>query len=256
MDASDAAGGGVRRQRSRTPSDAAEILRERTSANGPARDRGYLGAWIAISLGVVLGVGAVLGWVYRDRLTTVAAPAAAAAALDTSAALDPEPAHGEVVNPADSANASGWVVVIANVSDSADAHRRLVRTLGSFPARTFTPDAPWYRVSVGSFASQIAADSLLRNLRKARTLEPESGYVLYAPFSLLIADSLDKADAEATMLALKARGVPAFPLRRGDERISVFTGAFEHAEQAASALDALAADSLLATVAYRVGRNF
>lgn len=237
----------------RASPDAVEVLRSRTGGHARVRERerAGIGLWIAIVGGIVLGVSAVLGWTYRDRIGLTRAtpiPIAAASSGTTE--------RFAVANAADSASAAAYVVVIANVNDTLAARQRLATTLRSLPAPTFSADTPWFRVSVGAFDSDTAADAMLRALRERRVLEPESGYLLRAPFSLRLSTVGDSSAARIAMTSWQSRGLPAFALSQSDSSIVVYAGAYETAEQAAAALAIHRPIAPTAVVAYRVGRPY
>ncbi|HSJ62376.1 MAG TPA: SPOR domain-containing protein [Gemmatimonadaceae bacterium] len=237
-----------------SPPDAAELLRRRSGSQPRAREKAGIGLWIAIAAGLLLGSAAVLGWANRERFGW--SPSASTPLTQPTEPPAPDRRFGAITNPEDSARASGYVVVIANVTDSAAAGRRILESLAALPAPTFSPDTPWYRVSVGAFATEAAADTFLRELRARQVLEPESGYLLRAPYSLLLITLADSAAVRDSLASLRLRGVPAFALRASDATVMLYAGAYETPDQAA---DALAVHQLAvpeAVVAYRVGRAY
>lgn len=238
--------------------DAVDVLRRRTSEHAARDTRRASGWWIVAAAGLVLGVGAVLGWMNRERLGLVRPRAATGAPAPAPAAATPaaDTGRGPVANPADSANAAAYIVVIANVTDTTAAAQRLAASLRGQAAATWSPDAPWVRVSVGAFATEAAADTALRRLRRDGVLEPESGYLLRAPLSLRLTTIADSAAAQDSLASWRARGLPAFALRQDDGSITLYAGAFESAEQAAAGQAALGAAAPTAAIAYRVGRAF
>ena len=237
----------------RSSPDALDALRRRSSSTSVPEKAG-IGLWVAIAVGLVVGVGAVFGWVNRERLGFV--PSASTAEARQSDRTAPQVQLGAVVNPNDSADAAAYVVVIANVTDTSIARQRILQSLRTLPAPTFSPDTPWYRVSVGAFPSALSADTMLRDLRARRVLEQESGYLLRAPYSLRLGTLRDSAAALDSAAAWQARGVPAFPLKQGDSTITLYAGAYERPDQAAAALAAHRPIAPEAVVAYRIGRAF
>lgn len=237
----------------RTTPDAVDVLRSRTGGHVRVRERetAGIGLWIAIIGGIVIGAGAVVGWMYRDRLGLTNA-----AQIPIAAASSGTTDHGTVANVSDSASAASYVVVIANVNDTLAARQRIATSLQSLPAPTFSADAPWFRVSVGAFDSDTAADAMLQALRARRVLEPESGYLLRAPFSLRLSTVGDSSAARIAITAWQSRGLPAFALSQRDSSIVVYAGAYETAEQAAAALAIHRPIAPTAEVAYRVGRPY
>ena len=241
--------------RRRTPADAAEIVRRRSGQQPRVKEKAGIGVWVAIAVGLVLGVGAVLGWANRDRMPWASAASTPLTQLtEPVAPLPPEP--GAVVNLADSATAAAYVVVVANVTDTLAARQRILQSLQALPVPTFSPDTPWYRVSVGAFDSEAAADTMLRALRASNVLEEESGYLLRAPFSLRLTTFNDTTGIGEAVAGWHALGVPAFALRRTDGTVALYAGAYEKQEQAAAALAAHRSVAPEAVVAYRVGRAF
>ncbi|HUF30345.1 MAG TPA: SPOR domain-containing protein [Gemmatimonadaceae bacterium] len=239
----------------RSTPDAVDVLRMRSGVVPRVQERAGIGLWIAIAAGLTLGIGAVVGWFNRDHLGFFGAASTPLTAPTEPVASEPL-ALGAVVNPDDSAAAAAYVVVIANVTDSGTARRRLTESLSNMPATTFSPDTPWYRVSVGAFPSESAAGTVLQGLRANRTLDPESGYLLRAPFSLRLTMLADSAAARDSLAAWQARGVPAFALLVSESSVAVYAGAYETREQAAAALAAHRPIAPAAVVAYRVGRVF
>jgi hypothetical protein len=236
----------------RSSPDATDVLRRRSANGARVPEKAGLGLWVAIAVGLVVGVGAVFGWVNRDRLGF--APSSSTVLTEPTQPVEPQTQSGEVINPNDSAAAAAYVVVIANVTDTSIARQRILESLGALPAPTFSPDTPWYRVSVGAFANAQAADTMLRDLRARGVLEPESGYLLRAPYSLRLATLSDSGAARDSLTVWQARGVPAFLLRQSDSAIALYAGAYERPEQAAAALAAHRPIAPEAVVAYRVGR--
>jgi hypothetical protein len=238
----------------RSPPDAMDALRRRSGQAARAPEKAGIGVWVAIAVGIAVGIGAVLGWLNRDRFGF--GPSASTVMTQPTQPTGPQMRLGEVVNPDDSAAAAAYVVVIANVTDTSIARQRIFASLRGLPAPTFSPDTPWYRVSVGAFPTAQAADTMLRDLRLRQVLESESGYLLRAPYSLRLATLRDAATARDSLAAWHARGVPAFLLRQSDSTIALYAGAFERPEQAAAALAAHRSIAPEAVVAYRIGRAF
>jgi hypothetical protein len=237
-----------------SPPDAAELLRRRSGPQPRAREKAGIGLWIAIAAGLLLGSAAVLGWANRERFGW--GPSASTPLTQPTEPAAPDRRFGTIANPLDSARAAGYVVVIANVTDSATARQRILESLAALPAPTFSPDTPWYRVSVGAFTTEAAADTLLRELRARLVLEPESGYLLRAPYSLLLTTVADSVAVRDSLVSLRLRGVPAFALRESDSTLLLYAGAYETPDQAAAALAIHQLAVPEAVIAYRVGRAY
>ena len=234
-----------------------------------------------LGLGALTAAGAAFLWLAPHRLDTdarrgppvAARPTgpAAAAAIPTApnatavakARADSAPASGAaalqpltVGNPADSAAAAVYAVyvVASNTIDGASVDWRVDRTP---PVLALTPvlqdGEPSYRLIVGAYRTRAQADSLLRDLQHRGVLGEESGRVVRAPYALLVEARVPAADAAKRVQALAARGVPTYPLSRGDGTVALYAGAFETAGEAAYLARTARAAGLSATLVYRTG---
>ena len=185
----------------------------------------------------------------------VVAPATATTVASSPGATSFPTFTDSVINPADSARAAGFVLVLSHLSDSSGAALTFDRDARSLPAATYSPviidDMPWYRVTAGSFITRAAADSMIRSSR-----EVETAAALYAPFSIVLASGLTMDSAAIRMTALHDRKRPVFALIQDDGSVSVFAGAFETPEQSAHLLSQLRAEGEQVSVAYRTGKAF
>jgi hypothetical protein len=125
------------------------------------------------------------------------------------------------------------------------------------PEPALTPQmedgAPWWRLLVGAYPTRQRAESVLAELRRRGVVGESSGAVVRAPYALLVADRLPAADAPARVEALARRGVPTYPLSRGDGTVALYAGAFERPDQAAYLAQALQAAGVTPALAYRTG---
>ncbi|GJG84877.1 hypothetical protein tb265_00580 [Gemmatimonadetes bacterium T265] len=173
-----------------------------------------------------------------------------------AAAPDPGPQRLTVTNPADSAAAALYAVyvVASNTPDGASVDWRLDRTP---PVLALTPvlqdGEPSYRLIVGAYRTRAQADSLLRDLQRRGVLGEESGRVVRAPYALLVEPHVPAAEAARRVQALAARGVPTYPLSRGDGTVALYAGAFQTADEAAYLARAARAAGVQATLVYRTG---
>ncbi|HEU4565779.1 MAG TPA: SPOR domain-containing protein [Gemmatimonadaceae bacterium] len=231
--------------------------------------------WLLIALAIALLV-AIASWVFTAarRGANAAAPArgdttalaTAAPAPQTSSgslgpAAEPLAAPGAIANAADSARAGAFVVAIASYDREPDAAAllRKVRDQRALPGATYSQvvvgGMTWYRVTVGTFGDSAGAASMLAGLRARRTVAPDGGRVVEAPFSARVEEgSLAPAGADSLVRVLRERSWPAYATRLEDGMMNVYVGAFERMEQASQLVSALRADSVRASVAYRVGR--
>lgn len=146
------------------------------------------------------------------------------------------PGRLAVANPADSAAAATYAVYIAfsNTADGASVDWPVDRTPPVLALTSVLQDgAPMYRLIVGAYRSRAAADSLLRDLRRRGVLAEESGSVIRAPYALLVDARVPAAEAARRVQALAARGVPTYPLSRGDGTVALYAGAFQTVDEAA-----------------------
>lgn len=180
-------------------------------------------------------------------------------------AQQPVAAAAPPVNPADSANASafGVLMVVANTPDGANF---VVRRDSLLPSVTVAPvpigpeRTTWYRVIAGAYTRRYQADSLLSVLRRSRILPTDSmEHVLHAPLALLV-DSVATqggiGDAvKAAVAKYAARGLPVYGLIQDDGGAFLYAGAFENAEQSAELTRTLKSAGVNPVLVYRTGRT-
>ncbi len=231
--------------------------------------RSRLGLWLLLIALLLLGAAAYWAWANGwlgvlpgSRQTYDSAGAAAGAVAPSSAMAVANslgttipPFTDSVVNRADSSRAGGFILVLSHLSDSSGAALTLDHETKGLPAATYSPviihGMPWYRVTVGSFPTRAAADSMIRN-----SPEVETAAALYAPFSVVLASRVTPESATARLAEFRDRKQPAFALIQADGSVTVFAGAFETPEQSAQLLSELRAGGVQAWVAYRTGKVF
>ena len=162
-------------------------------------------------------------------------------------------------NPADSAGAAGYVVVLARFNTHDGVTMWLQRNQRDLPAVTFSPilvrGERWYRALAGSYATRTEADSLLARLRREGEVGAEYGEVLSAPLSFLV-DSV-KAEAVPAMLKYFAdRGQPVYALRQADGSARLYAGAFASPPEASLFVDEIRLSGIRPVLVYRIGRVF
>jgi hypothetical protein len=233
-----------------------------SSAPAPARSRALVPLLVLLALAAG-GAGAM--WML-DRKAAAERPApaprdtaVAAAAPDTAPATDTLAMQLVPANPADSASAAGWAIEVAKVS-SEEGARLSVGTAGTLPLITYfpvrlgnDPDARWYRVMGGAWATRADADSALAALGARGKLELPASVVL-APLSLLVGPRLGSDSLRARIGRYERAGVPTYPLLQPDSTYNLYAGAFETPDQ--SLFLALALQKLgdVPTLVYRIGR--
>ena len=243
----------------------------RPAAADPAR--GSSGARRPIVVGVTLAALAVAGIILTTLLRAPrgeSAPnpsdtvASAAPRTIDSAAAAVASELPVVVDPADSARATGWSVELARFSTAMGALIRVRDELpASLPGRTFAliPSAAdrtlWYRVLGGASPSRADADSVLAALRASRVIDdPAAGAVVYLPLAFRIEQDVAAGAAATAVRQYLARGIPAYALLQDDGSATIYAGAFDSAEQAALLIPSLRAAGIEPTLSYRLGRTF
>ena len=169
-----------------------------------------------------------------------------------------------VVDPADSARATGWSVELARFSTAKGALIRVRDELpSSVPGRTFAlvPSAAdrtlWYRVLAGASPTRAGADSVLAALRSSRVIDdPTAGAVVDLPLAFRVEQDVAAGSAPAAVRQYLTRGVPAYALLQDDGSATIYAGAFDSADQAALLIPSLRAAGIEPTLSYRLGRTF
>jgi hypothetical protein len=189
------------------------------------------------------------------------APPAADSARDS---LPPEPPL-EVANPADSLLAAGWAVELVTANTEGGARVRAIGTPEqptSFPAATWAPATIgasrtlWFKAFAGALVTRTAAESLLAQLRRRRTLAADQGRIVRVPFAFRLAGDVPSDSVTAYVSGFSGLGLPAYALRRTDGTAEVLSGAFESPQQAALHVPALRAARVEPVLVYRTGGAF
>ena len=91
----------------------------------------------------------------------------------------------------------------------------------------------WYRVYVGPVSTQLAADSVLRVVRRAGLDGSNTARVALVPLSLALRRVATPLAARTERSRLREAGVAAFVLGQADGSYRLYAGAFESPDQAA-----------------------
>lgn len=197
-----------------------------------------------------------------DTAGAVAAALGSGASAEAAGAIarpgdEPPPA---IVNAADSARASAWVVELVKENTPAGAQASLARLRPALPAATVgtvvVNDGTWYRVVGGAHATREGADSLLRTLRSSGTLGDDTGIVVRLPLAFLVRVRVGSEASSAEVRKLQDRGLPAYALLQDDRTANIYVGAFETPDQAVFTVPALRQAGLSPQLAHRLGRTF
>jgi hypothetical protein len=204
-----------------------------------------------------------------ETMTSTAQLATRTAALSTgstapgASALD---AGIAVVDPADSARAAQYALRIGSFETYTDALRALRRGAVRFGAATISPvpvagaqPSADGRIAAGPFllyvaAGRTSADMDSEQHRWSASGAPSPGVVVRTPFALRLLDDLTPDSARRSVVALRARGLPAYALLTDAGRATVYAGAFQNTPEAASLSASLRAAGLAPALSYRVGR--
>lgn len=218
-----------------------------------------LGIWFASR---PLASGNAPLWLRRSRGASGAAAGGAVPTLDSLGGDSAAARNGSLLapaNPADSAAAASFSVVIARFNTLSGAQAWLQSQAKGLPTPTFVPvriqGETWYAALVGSYATRAQADSLLAALSAQGLSRADSNNVVRAPFAFLV-DSVG-ADAVPGLLKYFAdRGQPVYALRQQNGSARLYAGAFESPAQASLYVDAIRTSGLRPVLVYRIGRVY
>ncbi len=173
-----------------------------------------------------------------------------------SLALPPASPPLTVSNPTDSASAARYAVYFAmsNTREAAmpDARVRALSAVALSPVAEGSDT--WFRVTIGASASRAAADSLLSQLRAEKIVS--SGSIVAVPYALRLETGVPLAGVPAKLSGLTAQGLMVYALRQADGSATLYTGAFESPQHAATLADSLRALGVAPVLVYRTGRAF
>lgn len=163
-------------------------------------------------------------------------------------------------NPADSASAAAYAVVVARFNTRLGAQIWLQSKAQDLPSPTFAPfqvsGETWYRALAGSFPTRASADSLLQVLSAKGLSRPDSANIIRAPFAFLV-DSVTAEAVPGMLRYFAARGQPVYALRQADGSARLYSGAFESPSEAVLDLEAIrTGGNIKPVLVYRIGRVF
>lgn len=161
-------------------------------------------------------------------------------------------------NPADSANASAYSVVLENTNGLAGAILDLRGRYATVPAGTYglVLRTRYYQLASGAYTTRAGADSLLAQLRARRVLAPGFGSVTSLPYAFLVQANVPAAEVPARVRRAAARAQPVYALRQQNGTANLYFGAYESPQEAALAVPAVRKAELTPTLVYRIGRVF
>ncbi|MGI8546322.1 MAG: SPOR domain-containing protein [Gemmatimonadaceae bacterium] len=237
---------------------------------GPPEAKKSLAVWqiaaLLLLLVAAIGTALYLRSANNDSAITkraaVAHPAAAAATQASVArAVVPDTLTvPPPVNVADSASATAYAVELGAWNSPDDASEQVARFRSSLPAATISPvpvgpnRETYYKVVTGAFPTQQEAQALLDALRYKGVAQDGLGTVVRTPYALLL-DSASAGHTQRITAKYRRTQMPVYLLAQRDGSLKVFSGAFEHPEDAASLLSTLHAAKLTPALVYRTGRT-
>ena len=229
----------------------------------PRRVRRLSGAWMIATVALFSASGYGLfawrngaGRAVSSSETHLATPAEASASTADTITLS------AVVNPADSANATGFTVELVAANTLAGANSSLAMRGVNLPASGLTPvllgadGRPWYRALTGAWRARAEAESFLSMLRDRGVVRDDVGRVLRAPYALRLVEGMPSAQVAAAIAQWEARGISAYALLQDDGRASLFAGAFETPGQSVLVALSLRDIGVEPVLAFRTGRMF
>ena len=162
------------------------------------------------------------------------------------------------VNPADSANAAAYGVLLAKYNTKSGVIMDLNSRFERVPAATFGMESPsrFFMLIAGAYQTPAGADSLLLQLRARRSLAANFGSVASYPLAFLVDSMVRPQDVPARVARFAARGQPVYALRQPDGTSRLYFGAYASVEQAALAVPQVREAGLTPTLVYRIGRVF
>jgi hypothetical protein len=228
--------------------------------------RSFPVAKYGVAAAILLAIGIAGGALFGRRTTDAPAPVAARAAADSAHADSLRAREPAVVpsNPADSANATEFSVLVLSANTPEGANFEMQRHGSVMPGATISlvpvgdTEATWYKVYAGAYPDSTQAEELLATLRRRRVVLDSGSTVVRVPFALLV----DSIPSQAGMTSrvreridsLAAKQVSAYSLRQSDGSAKLYVGAFERPEQSSLAATALRVAGLSPVLAYRTGR--
>ena len=181
----------------------------------------------------------------------------AARAANLAVAADSFPVLAPL-NPADSAAASAFAVLLENTNGLSGAILDLNAKFATLPATSYglSLRSRLFELVSGAYPTRSGADSLLADLRARRVLAANEGSVLVLPFAFLVQANVAPAELTARLRRSSARALPMYALRQPNGTINLYFGAYESPQQAALAVPAVRKAGFEPALVYRIGRVF
>jgi hypothetical protein len=162
------------------------------------------------------------------------------------------------VNPADSATASAYAVLLENTNGLAGAILQLNDKFATLPATSYglSLRSRLFELVAGAYPTRAGAESLLVDLRARHVLAPTVGNVTVLPYAFLVQAGVAAAEVPTRLQRAAARAQPVYALRQPNGAANLYFGAYESPQQAALAVPAVRKAGITPTLVYRIGRVF
>jgi hypothetical protein len=209
----------------------------------PMADSEWAPLWLRGAAMKVAGIrpeDSVLGLASADSLNALSRPAPLTA--QDSAALAP------------------YGITILTFNTQAGALLELQQNGATLRAGTFTPvlirESSWFRVVAGAYPDSASASALLDTLRARGGDVGRKAFVERFPYALLIERDVPDSSVASRVAFWRARDQPVYALLQPDGTSRVYAGAFKEPDESLLLADALRANGVSPTLAYRTGRAF
>ena len=220
--------------------------------------------WFGVKPGTPAAAKATGGTLQLDSLARAEQAARDSAARDSAArvaALAVLPDSFPVLapaNPADSATASAFAVILENTNGLPGAIMDMTNKYKGVPAGSYALDlrTRYYKLVAGAFQTRAGADSLLKQLRLRKVLAVGFGTVVFLPYAFLVDTNVAAAEAAPRLARAAGKAQPIYALRQADGTVNFYFGAYENPQEASLAVPAVRRAGLAPTLVYRTGRVF
>ena len=238
------------------PGAIARVTSGQPVSSPQARTRTWVIGLLALSLVTEGGY-----WWWRNRMTgarEIPTPAADSAAQPDSTATPPV----ATTMSDTSMHAAAWCVDIGHATSITGANARITQDLiKELPAVTFAPmdDSTGNRtvwMLAGAFTDSARADSLLTALNARKMIASGGGKLVRLPYAILLQSGLTRDNASFYVSALRAKGLPVYPLVQEDGTVRLYAGAFASPADAQLLVATARAQGETPGVTYRTGSAF
>jgi hypothetical protein len=220
--------------------------------------------WLGVTPGTPAAAKATGGTLQLDSVSRAAQAARDSAMRDSAAAAaalavlpDSFPVLAPA-NPADSAAASAFAVVLENTNGLTGAIVDMRSKYANVPAGSYALDlrTRYYKLVAGAYQTRGGADSLLTELRARKVLAVGFGGVVRLPYAFLVDTNVAAGEVAPRLTRAAARAQPVYALRQANGTVNLYFGAYENAQEASLAVPAARRAGLAPTLVYRMGRVF